>query len=179
MHPWPALTRTAYEDVAACICSGELSRSGLGIINAFERRREEWIGGGYVVSASSGTAALTVALIALGIQPGDVVLLPSYTWAATALAPLLIGAIPRFVDIDPNSYNISPTALAAAITPAVKAIIVVHMHGISCDMDEIICHAREQGIAVIENCAQAHGALYNGQTCWASVRHRLLQHAKS
>lgn len=163
MHPWPALTRTAYEDVAACISSGELSGSGLGIINAFERRMEEWIGGGYVVSASSGTAALTVALIALGIQPGDVVLLPSYTWAATALAPLLIGAIPRFVDIDPNSYNISPTALAAAITPDVKAIIVVHMHGISCDMDEIICHAREQGIAVIEDCAQAHGALYKGQ----------------
>lgn len=107
MHPWPALTRTAYEDVAACISSGELSGSGLGIINAFERRMEEWIGGGYVVSASSGTAALTVALIALGIHPGDVVLLPSYTWAATALAPLLIGAIPRFVDIDPNSYNIS------------------------------------------------------------------------
>ncbi|WP_234834611.1 DegT/DnrJ/EryC1/StrS family aminotransferase [Sinorhizobium meliloti] len=69
--------------------------------------------------------------------------------------------------------------MAAAITPDVKAIIVVHMHGISCDMYEIICHAREQGIAVIENCAQAHGALYNGQTCWASVRHRLLQHAKS
>ncbi len=68
---------------------------------------EEWIGGGYVVSASSGTAALTVALIALGIHPGDVVLLPSYTWAATGVAPLRIGAIPRFVDIDPNSYNIS------------------------------------------------------------------------
>lgn len=124
---------------------------------------EEWIGDGYVVSESSGTAALTVALIALGIQPGDVVLLPSYAWAATALAPLLIGAIPRFVDIDPNSYNISPTSLAAAITPDVKAIIVVHMHGISCDMDEIICHARDRGVPVIKDCAQAHGALYKGQ----------------
>ncbi|WP_287395756.1 DegT/DnrJ/EryC1/StrS family aminotransferase [Mesorhizobium sp.] len=163
LHPWPILTGTTYKDVVACISSGELSGSGLDIINAFEQRMEEWIGDGHVVSASSGTAALMVALLALAVRPGDVVLVPSYTWGATAMAPLLIGAVPRFVDIEPDSYNISPTAVAEAITPDVKAIIVVHMHGMSCDMDEIMCLARDRGVPIIEDCAQAHGALYKGQ----------------
>ncbi|MBY5579200.1 DegT/DnrJ/EryC1/StrS family aminotransferase [Rhizobium leguminosarum] len=163
LNAWPLLTSENFKDVITCMSSGELSGSGLAVINAFERRAENWFGGGHVVSTSSGTDALTVALLALGIRPHDVVLVPSYTWGATAMAPLLIGATPRFVDIDRNSYNIDPEALTKAMAPDVKAVIAVHIHGMSCDMDPIMDIARSRGVPVIEDCAQAHGALYKNR----------------
>ncbi|NEH49739.1 aminotransferase class I/II-fold pyridoxal phosphate-dependent enzyme [Rhizobium leguminosarum] len=163
LHRWPILTGENYRKVIACISSGELSGSGLEVINEFEKTVENWIGGGHVVSTNSGTTALMVALLTLGVGPEDVVLVPSYTWSATAFAATLIGAIPRFVDIDSDTYNLSTEAVAKAITPDVKAIIVVHMHGLSCEMDEITAIAREKGVPIIEDCAQAHGALYKKQ----------------
>ncbi|WP_221931657.1 DegT/DnrJ/EryC1/StrS family aminotransferase [Palleronia caenipelagi] len=163
LNTWPRLNDDAIERVISCLKSRQLSGSGLDIINEFEASVERWLGGGHVVSTNSGTSALMVALLALGIKPGDTVICPAYTWCATPHAALLIGAKPKFVAIDPATYNICPNALRQAMSSDVKAIMVVHMHGMCCDMDAISEVVREFSVPVVGDCAQAHGARYKGR----------------
>jgi dTDP-4-amino-4,6-dideoxygalactose transaminase len=160
---WPLVGIEASEKLLSCIRTRQLSGSGLDIINQFETKIQDWLGGGHTVSTNSGTSALMVALLALGIKPGDTVICPAYTWCATPHAALLLGAVPKFVDVDADSYNMCPNALKSAMTPDVKAIIVVHMHGMSCDMDPIMQVARAYSVPVVGDCAQAHGAFYKGR----------------
>jgi dTDP-4-amino-4,6-dideoxygalactose transaminase len=121
---------------------------------AFARRHEAKFG----LACANGTAAIEILLKALGIGPGDEVIVPAYTYAATATAVLQVNAIPVFADIDPDTYNIDPRRVEAAITPRTRAILPVHFAGQPADMDALIEIARDRDIFVVEDAAHAHGS---------------------
>jgi perosamine synthetase len=112
-------------------------------------------------AASSGTSAIHLALAALGIGPGDEVITTSFSFIASATPILFLGATPRFVDIDPKTFNMDPEKLAEAVNDRTKAVIPVHLYGQCCDMDRIIEVSGD--IPVLEDCAQAHGSIYKGK----------------
>jgi dTDP-4-amino-4,6-dideoxygalactose transaminase len=123
----------------------------------------EMQGGGYAVPMTNGTITMEVALRAAGIGWGDEVIVPAYTFQATASAPMAAGAIPVIVDVDPNNYCLDPKAAEKAITPKTKAIIPVHLGSNMADMDAIMALAEKHNLIVIEDCAHAHGAKWNGR----------------
>lgn len=120
-------------------------------------------GAKYGVACASGTAAIEIALKALGIGPGDEVIVPPYTFVATASAVLQVNAIPVFADIEPDTFNIDPKRIEEAITPRTRAVIPVHFAGHAADMDTIMEVARRRSLAVLEDAAHAHGAEWNGR----------------
>ncbi|OYT48352.1 MAG: aminotransferase DegT [Desulfurococcales archaeon ex4484_42] len=128
----------------------------------FEREFARYLNVRHVVTVSNGTIALYLAYKVLGIGPGDEVLVPDFTFIATASMAVVNGAKPVFVDIDPETYTMDPHDLERKITERSKVIVPVHLFGHPAPMDEIIKIARERGIYVIEDCAQAHGAEYRG-----------------
>lgn len=111
----------------------------------------------------SCTAALEMAAILLDVQQGDEVIMPSYTFVSTANAFALRGAVPVFVDVDPKTFNIDPSLVGDAITPATKAIVAVHYAGVSCDMDHLMAIANENSLPVVEDAAQAILSTYKGK----------------
>jgi dTDP-4-amino-4,6-dideoxygalactose transaminase len=127
-------------------------------VSALEEEVAAYSDAAHGVGMSSGTDALLAALMALDIGPRDEVIVPTYTFFATAGVVARLGATPVFVDIDPVTYNITPDAVAAAVTPRTRAVIPVHLYGRMVDMDGIMAVARARGIAVIEDAAQAIGA---------------------
>ena len=127
------------------------------------RKFAEMQGGGYAVPMANGTVTMEVACRAAGIGWGDEVIVPAYTFQATAAAPMAAGAIPVIVDVDPSSYCIDPKAIARAITPKTKAIIPVHLGHQMADMDAILQIAEKHNLIVIEDCAHAHGAKWSGK----------------
>jgi dTDP-4-amino-4,6-dideoxygalactose transaminase len=129
----------------------------------FERTVAEYVGVRHAVATSSCTTALHLALVLHGIGPGDEVILPSFTFIATANSVCYTGATPVFVDIDPQTYNLDPAHIEAAITPRTKAIMPVHQIGLAADMDRINGIARSHGLAVIEDAAPSLGATYKGK----------------
>lgn len=135
-----------------------------GSVQRFEAACARSFGARHAVAVSSGTAALHVALIAARIGPGDEVVVPALTYVSTAFAALYQGARPRFVDVDPATACIDPEALERAITPRTRAILVVHLCGVPCDMDSVNALARARGLLVVEDAAQAHGSLYRGRS---------------
>lgn len=130
---------------------------------AFEAAFAAWCNVNYCVGVGNGLDALMLALRALKIGPGDQVIVPSNTFIATALAVTYVGATPVFVEPDIRTYNIDPTRIEAAVTKKTKAIMPVHLYGQPCDMDPIMAISKKHGLYVIEDCAQAHGALYKGK----------------
>lgn len=136
-------------------------RKGVYKVREFERATAAKFSVPYAQAVASGTAALRVALAALGIRRGDDVIIPSFTFVATAEAIIQCGADLVIVDVD-ESLNMDPKALEAAITPRTKAIIPVHMLGAPADMDPILALARKHGIYVLEDSAQAVGGQYKG-----------------
>jgi len=132
-------------------------------VDAFEREFAEYIGVCHAVGVGSGTEALHLALAALGVGAGDEVVTVAHTAVATVAAIELSGATPVLVDIEPQYFTLDPHQLEAAITPRTKAIIPVHLYGQPADLDAIMVIAERYGIKVIEDCAQAHGAMYRGQ----------------
>jgi perosamine synthetase len=141
-------------------------RSGMVIqgpeVAAFEREFGEFVGGRHCVAVNSGTSALHLTLMALGFGPGDEVIVPSFSFAATANVVRLVGATPVFVDIEPGSFNLDPDAVAAAVTPRTVAIMPVHLYGLPARMDRINEIARQNDLAVVEDAAQAHAAAIDG-----------------
>ena len=129
-------------------------------VGEFECSAAGYLGSRYAVACSSGTDALQIAMMALGIGPGDDVVTTPFTFVATAETIAILGARPVYVDIDPKTFNIDPERIEAALTPKTKAIIPVHLYGHPADMDPIMDVARTHGIKVIEDCAQAMGASY-------------------
>jgi perosamine synthetase len=129
----------------------------------FEQEFSRLVGDRECVAVNSGTSALHLALLALGIGPGDEVIVPSFTFAATANSVALTGATPIFVDIDPITYNINPELIQASITTRTKAIQVVHLYGLPADMPRISEIAKRNNLLLIEDAAQAHLAEVNGQ----------------
>jgi dTDP-4-amino-4,6-dideoxygalactose transaminase len=117
----------------------------------------------YAQCVNTGTVAIQAALKAIGIRPGDEVIVPAYTWEGTVGPVLLMNAVPVFVDIDPDTYCLDATLIEQAITPKTKAILPVHLGMRFADMDEILRIARKHGFKVVEDCAHAHGGLWNGK----------------
>lgn len=130
---------------------------------AFEEDFARYCGTQYAVGVNSGTDALYLAMLALDIGPGDEVIVPTFTFIATALCVSYTGAKPVFVDIEDQSCNIDPARFEAAITPKTKAVIPVHIYGQPADMKEISAIAAKHKIAVVEDACQSHGAMYNGK----------------
>ncbi|WP_164784878.1 DegT/DnrJ/EryC1/StrS family aminotransferase [Streptomyces griseoviridis] len=129
---------------------------------AFERALGEYIDVPHAAVVSSGTAGLMVALRALGVQAGDEVVVPAMTYVATATAVSVLGGVPVFADIDPDSHTIDPSSVEAAISEKTKAIIAVHLGGHPADMDRLGLIAAEHGVPIVEDCAQSLGATWNG-----------------
>lgn len=132
-------------------------------IRAFERDLASFVKAKHAIAVNSGTAALHAALLASKVGPGDEVVVPSFTFAATASAVMLAGAKPIFVDIDISSYNMSPDAFRKAVTKKTKAVIPVDLYGLPADMDAINEIAEDAGLQVIEDACQAQGASYKGR----------------
>jgi len=130
---------------------------------AFEEQFADYLGAEHCVGVANGTDAIEIALLSVGIGPGDEVLVPANTFFATAEAVANIGAVPVFVDIDPMTYDIDPHLIEAAITPLTKAIIPVHLYGLPAEIERIVSIARKHGLKIVEDCAQAHGATYRAQ----------------
>jgi dTDP-4-amino-4,6-dideoxygalactose transaminase len=130
---------------------------------AFTQAFAEHHGAKYGIFTINGTVTLHCALAAYGIGPGDEVIVPPLTWYATAIAVRHVGAIPVFVDIEPDTLCIDPEKIAAAITERTKAIIPVHAYGSMADMDRIVAIAKRHGLRIIEDCAHMHGGIWNGQ----------------
>ena len=137
-------------------------------VQSFEKEFANYLGVNFVIGVGSGTEALHIALKACGVGIGDEVLTVSHTAVATASAIELCGATPVFVDIEPGFYTIDPGKIESAITKKTKAIIPVHIYGQSADLDEITAIARSKNLFVIEDCAQAHGAMYRDK-CLGSI----------
>lgn len=130
---------------------------------AFEKAFAEYCDSKYCVGVGNGLDALFLSLKALGIKEGDEVIVPSNTYIATSLAVTYTGATPIFVEPDIRTFNIDPTKIEVAITNKTKAIMPVHLYGQACDMDQIMNIAKKYDLYVVEDCAQAHGAKYNGK----------------
>ena len=131
-------------------------------VAAFETDYSTVVAGRQCIAVNSGTSALHMSLLAIGIGPGDEVIVPSFSFAATANSVSLTGATPIFVDIEPTYFSIDPTAIEAAITPRTKAIMPVHLYGHSANMTQITAIAKKHGLLVSEDAAQAHSATWNG-----------------
>ncbi|HBG61624.1 MAG TPA: transcriptional regulator [Candidatus Omnitrophica bacterium] len=130
-------------------------------IESFEKEFAGYNSSKYVIAVNSGTTALELALKASGIKPNDEVILPSYTYISTALAVSNQGCIPVFIDIKEDTLTMDPDRIEEKITKKTKAIIPVHIHGNPCEMDTIIKIARNNKLAIVEDCSHAHGAEYN------------------
>jgi dTDP-4-amino-4,6-dideoxygalactose transaminase len=144
-------------------------------VDSFEAEWAEYCDAKHAVGLANGLDALILALRALDVGPGDEVIVPSNTYIATWLAVSAVGATPVPVEPDPATHNIDPTRIDAAITPQTKVLLPVHLYGQPADMDPILTLARQKGIAVVEDAAQAHGARYKGKrigahgdiVCWS------------
>jgi dTDP-4-amino-4,6-dideoxygalactose transaminase len=132
-------------------------------VQAFEREAAAYLGVKHAVAVANGTEALHLALLAAGIGEGDEVITSAFTFIATAEAIRYVRAKPVFVDIDPKTFNITPAAIAAAITPHTKAVMPVHLFGQPCDMAGIRALCERHGLQLIEDCAQSFGASIDGQ----------------
>jgi dTDP-4-amino-4,6-dideoxygalactose transaminase len=160
---WPQLDDEMLEAAARVLRSGKLNYWTGDEGRNFEREMADDVGCKYAVAVANGTVALELALISLGLAPGDEVIVPSRTFVATASAVSRCGATPVFADVDTLSQNITVDSIGDQLSRRTRAIIVVHLAGWPCDMDPILELARERNLRVIEDCAQAHGARYKGR----------------
>jgi perosamine synthetase len=155
----PDIGEDELRNVTDAVKSGWVSSKGP-FIEAFEKDFSAYNKMRYGVCCSNGTTALHLALVALGIGKGDKVIVPSLTFISVANAVTYTGAIPVFVDSNPTYWNMEPEDIKRKIDSHTKAIIVVHLYGHPCDMDQIMAIAQQHGLLVIEDCAEAHGAKY-------------------
>lgn len=160
--PWPLFAERTLSDVLEPLRTGKVA-SWSGTKGAeFEERWAAWAGTPHAVACSSGTAALHMALVALGIQPGDEVLVPSHTFISTSLAVLHAGAVPVFCDVS-DDQTMDPHGIELHVTERTRALIAVHLYGVVCDMDRIMPAARRRGLSVVEDCAQCAGGEHHGR----------------
>lgn len=169
-EPWPSFTQAEADAVSKVLLSNKVNYWTSQECREFEKEFAQFAGTKHAVAVANGTVALDLALKALGIGAGDDVIVTSRTFLASASSIVTAGANPLFADVELDSQNISRRTIEAVITPNTKAIICVHLAGWMCDMDPIMQLAEEKGIFVIEDCAQAHGAMYKGKSA-GSIGH--------
>ncbi len=160
----PSLVGNEKKYITDCIKSSWISSHGK-YIKMFEENFAKYLGINYATTCSSGTTALHLALLSLGVGCGDEVICPSFTYIATANSILYVGAKPVFVDCEPDTWNLDPQKIEKLITKKTKAIIPVHLYGHSCDMDPILKIAKKYDLYVIEDAAEALGSKYKGIKC--------------
>src|SRR5262245_13414916 len=163
LSPWPLFDEADIEKVAQVLRSGKVNYWTGAECRTFEEEFANHCQVEFAVSVANGAVALELALHALDIGPGNEVVVPPRTFMASVSCIVLRGAIPVFADVDPVSQTITAETIRAVLTSRTKAIIAVHLAGWPCDMDPIVTLARDRGLAVIEDCAQAHGATYKGR----------------
>ena len=166
--PWPQFGDEERAALLAVLESGKwwrgaYSEASESWVGRFENAFAEYQGASHAVACTNGTQAIELALKAVGIKPGDEVIVPASTFVATATAVVLVNAIPIVVDIEPETYQIDPDAVEAAIGPRTAGIIPVHYGGYPCNMDRLMEIARKHGLFVIEDCAHAHGTQWRGK----------------
>ncbi len=162
----PALVGNEAKYVADCLASSWISSCGK-YVERFEAAFAEFCGARYAVACCNGTAALHLTLLALGIGPGDEVIVPTLTFVATANAVTYCGARPRFVDVESETWTIDARAVEAQITSRTKAVIAVHLYGHPADMDALSEVARRHKIHIVEDAAEAHGAEWRNRRAGA------------
>jgi len=158
----PSLTGNEKSYVNECLDSTWISSKGH-YIAEFENKFATYTGVKHAASVCNGTVALHLALVALGIGPGDEVIVPSLTYISSVNAIAYTGATPVFVDSVESSWQIDPEDVRRKINPSTRAIMVVHLYGHPCDMDPLVAIAREHGLFMVEDCAEAFGTLYKGR----------------
>jgi dTDP-4-amino-4,6-dideoxygalactose transaminase len=160
---WPQFEQDEIELVVDVLSSGKTNAWVGEHVAKFEKEFADYIDMPFALAVCNGTLALELALYSLGIKSGDEVIVPSKSYVATASAVVMRGATPVFADVDINSHNISVDSIRELVTPKTKAIIIVHLGGNPCEIDEIIGFAQKNNLLVIEDCAQAHGAEYKNK----------------
>ncbi|WP_258177452.1 DegT/DnrJ/EryC1/StrS family aminotransferase [Streptomyces solincola] len=162
---WPIITEEDRKAVLSVLDSGNLVSNAETetSVRELEQRWAAATGTAHAVAVSNGTAALHLALAALGVGPGDEVIVPALSFIASGLAPLHQMAVPVFADIDPVTFNLDPADVERRITDRTRAIIPVHLHGLPADMDALAGIADRHGLALVEDAAQAHGAVHRGR----------------
>ena len=149
--------------MAGVLDRGVLSGQFAPEVRGLEREFAALLGSRYCIATNSGTSALHLALVGAGIEAGDEVIVPAFTFVATAMAVLHQGAIPVFVDVEPRTLGMDPALLEAAITPRTRAVMPVHLHGVPCELGPLLDIAARQRLVLIEDAAQAPGARYRGR----------------
>ena len=162
--PWPNFTAEEAAAVQRVLLSNKVNYWTGTECREFEKEFAAWCGVEHAVALANGTLALDVALKALGIAPGDEVVVTPRTFIASVSCVVNAGATPVFADVEADSGNLSAATIARVLTPRTRAVICVHLAGWPCDMDPIMALAAEHGLKVIEDCAQAHGARYKGRS---------------
>jgi dTDP-4-amino-4,6-dideoxygalactose transaminase len=161
--PWPSFTPEEADAVHRVVMSNKVNYWTGTETREFEKEFAAWCATAHAVALANGTLALDVALKALGVGPGDEVVVTPRTFIASVSCVVNAGAVPVFADVEADSGNISARTIAAVLSPRTKAVVCVHLAGWPCDMDPIMALAAERGLKVIEDCAQAHGARYKGR----------------
>lgn len=171
LQSWPAFTQEEVDAVGRVLLSNKVNYWTGDEGRHFEKEFAQFSHSQFAIALANGTVALDLALIALGIGAGDEVIVTPRTFLASVSCIVNVGAVPVFADVDLDSQNISALSISAVLTPKTKAIICVHLAGWPCEMDEILVLAKAYKLYVIEDCAQAHGALYKGQSVgsWGHV----------
>ena len=180
--PWPCYSQEEVDTVSQVLRSNKVNYWTGMECREFENEFASWCGAAHAVSLANGTLALDFALKVLGICPGDEVVVPPSSYLASASCVVTVGAIPVFAEVDSNSRNITAESIRAVLTPKTKAVICVHLAGWPCDMDSIMELAREHGLYLIEDCAQAHGAHYRDKPvgsigdigCWSFCQDKII-----
>ena len=180
--PWPSYSQEEADAVSRVLLSNRVNYWTGTECREFEKAFAAFSDARHAIAVANGTVALDLALYGLGIGDGDEVIVPPRTFLATASAVVNAGATPVFADIDRDSQNITAATIAPLINDRTRAIICVHLAGWPCDMDEIVALARRHGLFVIEDCAQAHGARYRGQSvgalgdvgCWSFCQDKIM-----
>jgi dTDP-4-amino-4,6-dideoxygalactose transaminase len=164
LAPWPLFDAEQIDAATRVLASGKVNTWTGQESQAFEQEFASWCGSEHAIALANGSLALSAANLAIGLGPGDELITTPRTFIATASSAVLLGATPVFADVDAASGSITAATIAPLITPRTKAISVVHLGGWPADMPAILELARAHGIAVIEDCAQAHGARIHGQS---------------
>lgn len=162
--PWPSFSKEEIDAVQAVLASNKVNYWTGQACRLFEKEFAQWVGVPHAIALANGTLALDLALNALGIGPGDEVVVTPRTFIASVSSVVNAGATPVFADVELDSGNISARTIAKVITPKTKAIVCVHLAGWPCDLDPIMALAEKHNLYVIEDCAQAHGAKYKGRS---------------
>ncbi len=180
--PWPSFTQEEAEAVQQVLLSNKVNYWTGEEGHEFEREFASFVDTGHAIAVANGTIALELALKGLNIGAGDEVIVTSRTYLASASSIVISGAMPVFADVDRDSQNLTTATVAKKITPSTRAIIAVHLAGWPCEMDDLMALAKQHGLFVIEDCAQAHGATYKGKSvgsighvgCWSFCQDKIM-----